>query len=313
LTMTIRPATEADNEQWVVVQNSVGHQKTTVAEIEHHVKMRRPDLPWVDYIAEVNSRVVGITYCGAGSWLKPGDMVQSVAVLPEFRGQGIGTALYDYVQPFIKEHQPKRLRARVQDDMDESLAWAMKRGFENRHHIFDSTLNVQAFDPSPFAASLARTAAESIRMVHYNTMRTLDNDRRLHELYDVTYMDVPDAADRTTQAFDEWAMWFFESPDTWPEGCIVAVNQGGEWLGLTAMKHHPGATEAHIVMTGVRRESRGRGVAMALKLAATEFLRHEGFESVVTNNHSLNGPMLAINRKMGYVPMPGTYLLVKPM
>jgi L-amino acid N-acyltransferase YncA len=36
-------------------------------------------------------------------------------------------------------------------------------------------------------------------------------------------------------------------------------------------------------------------------------------ESIITNNDSQNAPMLAINRKLGYVPRPGIFRLVRPV
>jgi mycothiol synthase len=314
LKITIRSITPADYEQWIAVENSVGSQHGTVADLEFGIKTQRPDMPWVMYVAEVDEKVVGITVGGAAPWIKPGDMVQVVIVLPEYRGKGIGTALYAYMQPFFAEHKPKNIRSRVQDDMPESLAWAIKRGYEKQHHIFDSTLAIDSFDPTPFAGRVEKAMATGIRFVHYDTIRTPENDRRLHEIFSSTLMDVPDAADRTITSFADWSEWFFDSPGAWPAGCLIAMDEAGEWLGFTAMGRKPGPIEeARIMMTGMSRESRGRGVALAIKLVATEFLRTEGYQRVVTNNHSLNGPMLAINSKMGYVAQPGSFSLIKSM
>ena len=60
---------------------------------------------------------------------------------------------------------------------------------------------------------------------------------------------------------------------------------------------------------GVRREYRGRGIALALKLLAIDFCRRSGAARIRTNNDSENAPMLAINRRLGYVPEPGWYVL----
>ena len=59
--------------------------------------------------------------------------------------------------------------------------------------------------------------------------------------------------------------------------------------------------------TGVRREYRGRGIALALKLLAIDFCCRSGAGRVRTNNDSKNAPMLAINRRLGYLPEPGWY------
>lgn len=61
----------------------------------------------------------------------------------------------------------------------------------------------------------------------------------------------------------------------------------------------------------VRREFRGQHRATALKLLAIRMTRQHGMARMRTNNDSESGPMLAINRKLGYVPEPGEYWLIQ--
>lgn len=63
--------------------------------------------------------------------------------------------------------------------------------------------------------------------------------------------------------------------------------------------------------TGVRQEYRGRGLALALKLLSIETARRYEAAYMRTNNHSLNLPMLAVNRKLGYVDQPGVFFYRK--
>lgn len=44
---------------------------------------------------------------------------------------------------------------------------------------------------------------------------------------------------------------------------------------------------------------------------ALEYARSIGAREIFTSNHSVNAPMLAINRKLGCVPEPGLFHLVK--
>jgi predicted GNAT superfamily acetyltransferase len=53
-------------------------------------------------------------------------------------------------------------------------------------------------------------------------------------------------------------------------------------------------------MTGVRREYRGRGIAMTLKLGVIDFARRNGYNMIKTWNHSDNAPMLAVNARLGF-------------
>jgi GNAT superfamily N-acetyltransferase len=51
--------------------------------------------------------------------------------------------------------------------------------------------------------------------------------------------------------------------------------------------------------TGVFREYRGQGIAMALKVVALDWAKQQKVPYARTNNHSANQPMLAVNRKLG--------------
>ena len=63
--------------------------------------------------------------------------------------------------------------------------------------------------------------------------------------------------------------------------------------------------------TGVLCAYRGRKIAQSLKLLAARYARARGAQTLGTHNDSQNAPILAINRKMGYQPQPGNYLLVR--
>ena len=66
------------------------------------------------------------------------------------------------------------------------------------------------------------------------------------------------------------------------------------------------------MMTGVMPHHRGQKLAQVLKLQSIQFAKAFGADYILTHNDSENDPMLAINRKLGYVPQPGVYRLIKP-
>jgi RimJ/RimL family protein N-acetyltransferase len=57
------------------------------------------------------------------------------------------------------------------------------------------------------------------------------------------------------------------------------------------------------MFTGTLREYRGRGLALAVKLATTRWAAEHGITQISTDNDETNAPMLAINRRLGYKPV----------
>jgi predicted GNAT superfamily acetyltransferase len=53
-------------------------------------------------------------------------------------------------------------------------------------------------------------------------------------------------------------------------------------------------------MTGVLREYRGRGIAIALKLRVTQYALQNGYDTIKTWNDSENVAMLAVNTKFRF-------------
>jgi RimJ/RimL family protein N-acetyltransferase len=59
---------------------------------------------------------------------------------------------------------------------------------------------------------------------------------------------------------------------------------------------------AHSMFTGTLRAYRGRGLALAAKLASIRWAAANGIAMMATANDETNAPMLAINRRLGYRP-----------
>ncbi|HWI61208.1 MAG TPA: GNAT family N-acetyltransferase, partial [Symbiobacteriaceae bacterium] len=131
--------------------------------------------------------------------------------------------------------------------------------------------------------------------------------RKMYEVNRACTLDIP-GRERTFSDFEQYQKRNFSSSSYRPELHLFAAD-GDRWIGLAALM--PVGDALGNRMTGVVAEYRGRKIALALKLLAIETARRHGFPRLVTNNDAENAPMLAINRKLGYRPEPGIYLLVR--
>ena len=109
----------------------------------------------------------------------------------------------------------------------------------------------------------------------------------------------------TPVAFDLWRKEVLESPAATPDAYYIAVSPEGRYLGVSNLwRSLEDPTFIWQGLTGVRREARGKGIAMALKLATVEYARTHGIGEIKTWNDQRNQPMLRINEAMGFVKQP---------
>ncbi|HLV80383.1 MAG TPA: GNAT family N-acetyltransferase [Chthonomonadaceae bacterium] len=248
---------------------------------------------------------------GYGSLLRrayeaPGRFRIGIAVDPAWRGRGAGAALYDALNDLAGKQEARSLFAWVREGDAAGLRFAGRRGFAVDRHIFESALDVAAFDPAPFAGILAKVEAMGI---HFFTFADTDGSeaaqRKLYELNTLTGMDIPGDEKEIPRPFEQFARDVFGGYWFRPDGQIFAAD-GERWVGMAAVgETHPGImVNMH---TGVLREYRGRHIALALKLLALDFCRRRNAHTIRTNNDSQNVPMRRINARLGYLPEPGWF------
>lgn len=254
--------------------------------------------------------VVGYAVSVHETWDPEGQFYAWAGVAPAWRGLGIGAALYADMLAFLKHHNAGTVTSEVRDDCAVSQAFARRRGFVNDRHLFQSSLDLKQFDDSPHAQFIKDHAASGIRIHSLaDSGDTPEARRKLYEVNAITDRDVPGWTGPGL-SFEEFNEWVYESSWYRPDGQLFAAD-GDHWVGICAVRLYPEVHGAFNVHTGVIRSYRRRRIALVLKLAAIRYARSQGARSLSTHNDSTNGPMLALNRKLGYVPEPGRYTLRK--
>jgi predicted HD superfamily hydrolase involved in NAD metabolism len=231
------------------------------------------------------------------------------AVAQTHRGRGAGAALARFLEQFAAENGASFLNTRTNGGDEASFAWAERRGFALLRQRTESVLDLTAWDPARFANQLDRVRASGLQLV---TLRTIP-ESMYQELYDTdveTTKDHPEY-DGNDQSYEN----FLRSVSDERRPLIWALALDGERIAGYSVLRLPEAPGggAYTDYTCVRRAYRGRGVSLAVKLLTIEAAREAGVTYMRTNNNPENGPMLAINEKLGYRMVPGPRRLRKKL
>jgi RimJ/RimL family protein N-acetyltransferase len=280
----------------------------TVEMVEHWERTYPQDNPRLRYVVEwEDDQVVASGSCMHPIGMTtPGAYWVDVMVHPDFRHRGIGQALLAAVEPFGWSQGAARLWANCREDSAESIAFAQSAGYTNIGIRFESALDLDAFDETPFAHAFQRIAQAGYTITTHAAERAVhpDADQRLFELYRQALADVPfPGGARIEPVFETWRTWMLEGPATDPAAIFLA-KRNDELVGLTALEllvDGPAITGS----TGVLRKHRGRGLGMALKLASFRFMQERGYHETRAHNDTANPPILQLNAKLGYRRLPG--------
>ncbi len=159
------------------------------------------------------------------------------------------------------------------------------------------------FDFARFAGARERVEAQGVRIttLHDEMERDADALRKTHELAYECQLDVPSTDPPTPVDFDTWREILLGGPGALPEAYFLAISADGRYLGLSDLERSDDPTFFWHGFTGVRREARGRGIAMALKLETVRYARDRGVEHIKTGNDQRDRRMLSINESLGFV------------
>lgn len=255
-------------------------------------------------------QVVGCSTMIHEPWDPPGKFYVWLCVDAAATRQGIGSHLYGDAHTFCQANGASQFTSQVNDNDSDSQAFAQRRGFHQDRHIFESVIHLADFNETPLTHITPAVHAQGIRILSLTDVGdTPELRRQLYEVNRATALDIPGRSSLFS-TYEEFTRMVFHSGWFNPAGQILALD-GDKAVGLAAVRFLGETGTMYNLMTGVLPEYRGRNIALALKLHTIRLARAWGARAIRTNNDSQNGPMLAINRKLGYQPEPGHYTLVK--
>jgi mycothiol synthase len=228
-----------------------------------------------------------------------------LTVLPGERGRGLGTALYRTVSTWLSAREIAEIEAPVREDDEDSLAFAVGRGFHEVERERRMTLDLAALEPQPV------DAPEGIEISTWAAHPDL-----IRGIYDVAIEaepDVPGNENDRTRTFEDWLAEDMQGPGDRADAMFVAL-AGAEVVGYAKFSLTAAQPEtAHHDMTGVKRAWRGRGIAGALKRAQISWAKAQGYQRLVTRNEVRNEPIRRLNKHLGYREAPGRIIVRGPL
>jgi len=313
-TITLRPAEpDRDFGQLAVWFTSLEDEPTSEPSLkEYYEKQRQRIVQRV--VVDEQEELLGF-YWAICDRLIPGRGYFYLFVKPEQRGQGVGRQLYEDLARSFKALQVERLRIHIKDTCSECRAFAERRGFRERWHQIMMSLNLDTLDDRPYDAIIARLKGEGFLFTSMEALgNTEEAQRKLYNLNDATGIDIPGTdGERSWDSFEDFKKRVCQSDWYKPAGQMVVIDKAtGTWAAMSAITRMEGNDYAYNLHTGVDRLYRGRKLAQAVKVLALRYAREVLMADTVRTHHNTqNLPMIAIDRKLGYVQMPGTYLMEK--
>lgn len=271
---------DEDLEAWRAVRSAIlpNERTSSVAELRTGA-----DATTLFLLAFVEGTLAG---SGIANSASTGGAFTQPRVLPSFRRQGVGTriltALADHALACGYEEAGSQLEEAG------SAAFADRVGFTERNRQIEQVYTVRGDEPDVEAPA-------GIAIVPLRGRADL-RTRLYAELVEAALADF--ALDRSIAITEEewWSSWI--PSDEW---AFVAL-AGDDLVGMAGLlddEDHP--ERAENLLTAVRRDLRGRGIARALKRHTLRCAADRGLTEVYTWTQTGNEAMQELNRSLGYV------------
>ena len=264
----------------------------TVAGVRHRQASIRPEERVGTWLAERDGELLGLAFGGLDAFASASTAAfAGVAVHPDHRREGIGSALWDAVTAHLDEIGARRVVAHSRADAD-TKAFAARRGF-----TLEATETASAVDPRTIPAPAAAPAGIEIAPMS----RFVDDPELVFVADRECMLDEPGPSDFSGVTYETWRRMIWDIPDADRELSVAALARGSV-VGTTLVYADRAQGRAANAGTGVISAFRGRGLGLLMKQHSLRRAAAVGITRVITQNDATNAPMLAINARLGYEP-----------
>jgi mycothiol synthase len=311
--VNVRDFTAHDFPDIVKIHNTIyPHDATTPEAWAQADTQRPPKCKQRRWVALQDTRIVG--FAGYSQHIfdyHPQKFHVTLQVLPDYRCQGIGSALYDQLMAGLRPCDPLKLRADGYGNLLDGVRFLEQRGFVEVFRERPLHLDVMACDPKPFSGVKDKLRAQGIEV---KTLHDLEGDpkrdRKVYDLYWEATGDVPSEAEIAQMDFEDWVEWTLKDPLVPHGGYFIAVHKEA-YVGLSEFGKYRASDALQAGLVGVKRAYRRRGIALALQLKGIAYARANGHPLIKTSTSVTNRPMLRLYERLGFVPQPDWIQLEK--
>ncbi|HEU4743565.1 MAG TPA: GNAT family N-acetyltransferase [Meiothermus sp.] len=223
------------------------------------------------------------------------------------QGQGIGSALYEHLMTALKPQHPQVLWTDTSEAWPQAQQFLRGKGFTETTRAWESTINPQTFDPTPYAEAEARVLAQGFRILNWDQL-VFDPERNQKywrlEMALSADMPRPEGSEFTEYSYANFVKRFLEDPNFIPPANLIALAPDGRYVGLNAIWKDEASGQLNNGTTGTLPEFKRRGIALALKVKNLLWAKEHGYTCIRTFNRSDNLPMWSLNERLGFVRKP---------
>jgi GNAT superfamily N-acetyltransferase len=310
--LSVREGTAADLERIVEFQNRYARPgRTQTIELARRFEAANPEPNRLVLVAEDGAGTLIAAASASDGGLMGGGQNRwraNIRVAPEHRRRGLGTQMLERLEAHVRGKHAPKLQGAVRGEEEDGLRFAEKHGYREFHRRYDSYLDVPAFDASRFEDPKATAARAGVRIDRYDVLEAEAKDRiafqrATYDSLSTTQLDIPRPEPMPPPPpFEAVREVYFEG-ETFARDVSTIALRGDRVVGASITLVDPEGV-AYTAYTGVDRCERGKGIALAMKLAILERLKERGTKLFGTTNDEANAPMRGINAKLGYVISP---------
>ena len=302
--MTIRTFTAADYPSISRIAARVKPDtRLTAARLREADRTRTRGLEAGGFLNEMQGQAVGfVRYTQYADLYQPEKVVLFGAVLPKFRGAGVGGELLRVLERHLVTLGIFQMQTQVSETDTATTEFLRRRGFAPTWRRLEYRLAVREADTHSLEALASRLEKQNIHVKTYLELVTDPvRDEKLRALGWRLEQDVPHGKPPTELNLEAFLRERLEPEAVLKEAFYISV-MGEAFVGMNSLWNY--GTYLKTEFTGVLPEYRGHGVATLLKLRGIRYAQQHSFPEIRTTNDAGNTAMRRLNERLGFGAQP---------